>query len=305
MYALEDEFSFSEEYFRELSKIDESWEDVDSSKIVIFNASEIPGLDCEKLNNTNDTVGRFGNHFFRNVVTSHIAKINNLSMAYSYEDKFNRLGIFFYKGGENTYEQTILTSNDNNFFDQILLNQKFYEKYVKGKNLFYSTNNFRPFGDIFAYWQTKVTSKFIKASVKNQQVRIIDYNPYKDKYQNNNSVFIHVRLGDLIEILHSSYEYYDKALGLITFDKGYISSDSIENDTCQKLIQKYGLEIYDGDEVSIIQFASTFKYLVLSSGTFSWMIGVFGFFSEIYYPKIKAIWHGDIFDNTEWNEIDY
>ena len=32
--------------------------------------------------------------------------------------------------------------------------------------------------------------------------------------------------------------------------------------------------------------------------------GFNGFFSNVYYPKIKTIWHGDVFVFPEWNEID-
>jgi len=118
--------------------------------------------------------------------------------------------------------------------------------------------------------------------------------------------FIHVRLGDIIDLnFYTRYEYYDKALSQITFDNGYISSDTINHEICQKLISKYNLIIFNSNEIETIQFASTCKHLILSTGTFSWMIGIFGFFSKIYYPTIKIKWHGDIFIFPEWKKIDY
>jgi hypothetical protein len=51
-------------------------------------------------------------------------------------------------------------------------------------------------------------------------------------------------------------------------------------------------------------FASSCKNVVLSNGTFSWLIGLLGFYSNVYYPKIKTVWHGDIFVFPDWNEID-
>jgi hypothetical protein len=92
-------------------------------------------------------------------------------------------------------------------------------------------------------------------------------------------------------------------LSLILFETGYISSDSIDHEICKKLILKYKLIIYNDNEINTIQFASTNKYIILSSGTFSWLIGIFSFFSEVYYPKIKVIWHGDIFVFPKWKEI--
>ena len=50
-------------------------------------------------------------------------------------------------------------------------------------------------------------------------------------------------------------------------------------------------------------FASTCKNIVLSHGTFSWLIGLLGFYSTIYYQKITRFWQGDIYVFPEWIEI--
>ena len=52
-------------------------------------------------------------------------------------------------------------------------------------------------------------------------------------------------------------------------------------------------------------FASTCKNVILSSGTFSWLIGLLSYYSNIYYPKIYVKWHGDIFVFSEWTEVAY
>jgi len=102
---------------------------------------------------------------------------------------------------------------------------------------------------------------------------------------------------------HHPFEYYDKVLQKISFTNGYISSDTIHHEICIKLIEKYNLHIISKDEVATIQFGSTCKYIVLSSGTFSWLIGLFGFYSQIYYPEEYKKWHGDIFVFDDWNKI--
>ena len=49
-------------------------------------------------------------------------------------------------------------------------------------------------------------------------------------------------------------------------------------------------------------FASTCNNIVLSGGTFSWMMGFFAFYAKnIYYPKYDKPWFGNIFEtNNNW-----
>jgi hypothetical protein len=274
-------------------------------KYALFRIFHIDKFDRTKINNTMDTGGRFGNIFIRNIVSSRMAKLNNLQFIYDKHEEMKNMGISLYTEGTNTYEKTLLITDEN--IDYILFNTKCYKTFLHGNNIFYRQHNYVPFlGQEHTWCQTTLIAKFIKEYVNNQQENIISSNPFKEKYKNNNSVFVHVRLGDTINLGYSTnYEYYDKALSSISFDKGYISSDSIDHETCQNLIKKYGLKIYDNNEVNTIQFASVNKYIILSSGTFSWLMGIFGFFSSIYYPKIKVKWHGDIFVFPEWNEIDF
>lgn len=133
---------------------------------------------------------------------------------------------------------------------------------------------------------------------------IINKNIFKSRYQNNNDVFIHVRLGDIIN-LNAGLSYYEKVLNNMKFDNGYISSDSINHKICNTLIKKYNLKIINKNIIETIMFASTCHNVILSNGTFSWLIGLLSFYSNIYYPKIKVMWHGNIFVFDDWNEIDY
>jgi len=274
-------------------------------KYAKFRIFHVDKFDKNKINTTVDTGGRFGNIFIRNVISSRISKLNNLNFSYDKIEEMDKLGISLYKEGTKIYNKTLLVSDNN--IDAILFNTECYKTFLYGNNIFFKQHNYSPFEKHdFAWCQTELIAKFIKDWVKNQQNSIVENNPFKENYNNNNSVFIHVRLGDTISLGFSTdFNYYDKALSSISFDKGYISSDSIEDERCQKLIQKYGLEIYNDDEVNTILFASTNKYIILSSGTFSWLMGIFGFFSTIYYPKIKVKWHGNIFVFPQWNEIDY
>jgi len=51
-------------------------------------------------------------------------------------------------------------------------------------------------------------------------------------------------------------------------------------------------------------FGSTCNNIVLSGGTFSWLIGFLAIKSEnIYYPELKEKWYGDIFSFLNWKNI--
>jgi hypothetical protein len=104
-----------------------------------------------------------------------------------------------------------------------------------------------------------------------------------------------------LNLNQNSIDYYDKMLSVTSFEKGYISSDSINHSLCLELIKKYNLKTIEADEVKTIMFASTCKTLILSGGTFSWLIAFLGFYTEkVYYPRNKKTWYGDIFVYPEW-----
>jgi hypothetical protein len=101
-----------------------------------------------------------------------------------------------------------------------------------------------------------------------------------------------------------TFEYYDKVLSSISFDKGYISSDTIKSDICKDLIKKYKLNIAYDTDIHTIMFGSTCQHIVLSGGTFSWLIGFLGFFSDVYFPSHREkVWYGDIFVFPRWKGV--
>jgi len=263
-------------------------------------------IDKSRINTTVEAGGRFGNKFIRNIISSFIAKKNNLVFSYDSFQEMYDLGIILFTEGTNIYDNTLIMNDQ--IIDYILFDETYYNTYLYNNNIFYKQHDYSPFHFQNHTWaQTNKIANYIKYFLYNNKDNIISKNKYKHRYQSNNSVFIHIRLGDTVELGFSTkYEYYDKVLSSLPFDKGFISSDTIEHDTCQRLIEKYGLEIYNDNEINTIQFASTNKYIILSNGTFSWTIGALSFFSNIYYPKLKN-WpmHGDIYVFEEWTEIDF
>lgn len=237
------------------------------------------------LNNSNVHQGRFGNLFFINIFLHLYAQQFNLQCCYKYEQYFTDLGIDLFKGNK-TYDTNLLLTDENSLL--------FLEK---------STNElFKPANIIIhkeMWLQNSIFCLFLKRYFERADIRhkIVQKNKYKSRYGKNNDLFIHLRLGDVTSKTTSLFEDYDNLLTVIDFEKGYISSDSIQHKFCAHLIEKYNLQIVDKNEVNTIMFASTCKHLVLSGGTYSWLIGFFGFFnSMVYYFKYENPWYGDIFE---------
>jgi hypothetical protein len=98
-------------------------------------------------------------------------------------------------------------------------------------------------------------------------------------------------------------EYYEDAISKINFTKGYISSDTIEHEFCQKLINKYNLIPFNSfSPIDVIDFAKNFKNIILSDGTFSWWMGFLSDNSKIICNERDYKWFGDIFLN-EWERL--
>jgi hypothetical protein len=243
------------------------------------------------INNTFIHNGRLGNLFFINMALHFVSLKFNLKCEYKYSKKFNKLGIFF-NSGNNEYSDEI-TLTDDNFIDIIK-----GSNYIKS-NIILNNEN---------WFQSKYFVEYLKIYfnipyIKNQ---IIENNNYKKRYNSNNDLFIHVRLGDIEYRVENIINYYKIAISKVKFATGFISSDSINHNICRELIDKFNLIVIDKDEIDTIMFASTCKYVILSGGTYSWLIGFFSFFSNIiFYPLIKKCWYGQIFEVNNWNSIKF
>lgn len=241
------------------------------------------------INNTNIHNGRLGNLFFVNMVIHFISLKINLKCRYKYFDKFKKLGVHFFVG-ENEYTNDIVL-DDSNFLNMIKNETNEKTNIIINNENWFQTNDFVIFLNNYfeiPYYRNKI--------IKN--------NIFKKRYNNNNDVFIHIRLGDVKEKVNNTEHYYDSILSKIIFDNGYIASDDIGSEICQNLIKKYNLFEVNKPEIETIMFGSTCNNILLSGGTFSWMIGFFAFFSkQIYYPFIENPWYGDIFNFKNWISV--
>lgn len=243
--------------------------------------------------NLNNCPGRLCNKVFRNLAIHFIAKKFNISCIYQSNDLMEELGIKLYNGSNiynNKYNNICI--EDNNYFS--ILNKEKLDFNIIICN---------------GYFQTREISHIIYKYLQENDIKeqIILKNFFKERYNNNNDIFIHIRLDD-VEEFNPGLKYYINALDKIkNYDNIYICSDSLDHYIIKQLLEKYTLaKLLIYNEIKTIQFGSTCKYIILSHGSFSSIIGYFGFYSTIYYPEYngnKIIWYGDIFNIEGWNMI--
>jgi hypothetical protein len=240
------------------------------------------------MSSTTGNNGRFCNQLIRSIAFDYVAKKHNLYVTHFNNDKFHALGIDLFCG-ENKYNNTIEIKN-NNYFD--ILNRDKIDY------------NLNPNCDYFQCQEIidKVFQFIRSESVKE---KIISMNPFRERYGNNNDVFIHVRLGD-VSHHNPGLSYYLHCLSRIEFDNLYVATDSMHSNIISGLREKYPqMKMVNDDEVRTIQFGSTCKNIILSHGTFSAMIGYFGFFSDVWYlNREPGFCPFDVFKNRGWIPVD-
>ena len=231
--------------------------------------------------------GRLGNQIIRNIAVSLLAKKHNLYVTYSSHKLINELGIDLFCG--TMHHHTPMTLNDNNYIS--IYNEPFIT---------------RNFSDIYDFFQTKEIIALIYEHLHSVKDKIMENNPFHDRYQHNNDVCMHIRLGDVADC-NPGLTYYQKALSPLTFDKLYITTDQKDHEIIRKLLSLYpNASVIEYDEIRTFQFASTCKHIILSHGSFSALIGYLAYFSDIYYPEhdpSKHKWYGDMFFIPGWNKI--
>lgn len=234
--------------------------------------------------------GRLCNQIIRNLAVCIIAEKHNLHVQYaSFHLISEQLGIILFSG-KNKYTHSIVLDDDN------------YLNILEQSELLY---NLEPNQHFF---QTKEISQLINNYLHRDDIKtnIIHKNPFQHRYNNNNDLYIHIRLTDTAQ-WNPGIDYYLNAISKIMFDNIYLSTDDVEHYIIKQIMIVYPqVNIITYDEIKTIQFASTFRNVILSHGSFSATIGNLAFFSNIYYPKyeINKIWYGDMFSIDGWTKID-
>lgn len=232
--------------------------------------------------------GRLGNQILRNLAVSLIAEKFNLKVTYVNKDLIHRLGIHLFTG-TNTYN-TIQPLTDDNYFT-----------IYNGDHLNSDLNPNQ------SYFQTKEITNFLYNYLHKIKSTIIEKNPFQQRYNKNNDLFIHIRLGDVRD-KNPGIRYYLNTIKIIQFDNLYISTDEKNHSIVKTLLKMYpNAKIITSDEITTFQYASTCKHIILSHGSFSAVIGYLSFFSSIYYPEydLNNVWYGDMFSINNWIKMSY
>ena len=207
--------------------------------------------------------GRLGNQIIRNIATSFIAKKHDLLVNYCNYDKIKQLGIDPYSG-KNNYEWTHIL-NEENYFN-ILNMEEFKLNVYPNKHWF----------------QTKEITNLIHTYLYENKELTINANNYKNRYNNNNDLFLHVRTTDATD-WNCGAEYYLEAIEKVTYDNIYLATDDFNCDIVKSIMTQYkNIITINRDEINTIMFGSTCKNIILSHGSFSAVIGYLGFYSTIY-----------------------
>ena len=223
--------------------------------------------------NDNGNWGRLGNQIFRSIPISILVKKHNLKVKYpaKYLQTIEKLGIILHYGDKDT--QITKKLNDDNYMSFLNMN-----------NIDHS------FELDYCFFQTKDISDLIYNYIKTTcKESIIQYNKFKERYNNNNDIFIHIRLGDTIQ-WRIETDYYINTIKLLNYDNIYIASDTLNDKEIMKIKNMFkNVHLINYNEVDTIHFGSTCKNIILSNGTFSAIIGYMAFYSNIYYYNHKSI----------------
>ena len=230
--------------------------------------------------------GRLGNKIIRNIAINFIASKHNIKVKYDSEQECDKLGLVLFNGKRSFKKVVKLT--ESNYFS--IYNADSIDHGVNGNKDFFQTKEI--INKIYTFLHTEP----IKSN-------IIKNNPFKNRYNSNNDIFVHVRLTDASKF-NPGYDYYQNTINKITYENLYISTDDKSHPIIAKLLSSNpNSNLIEYDEIETFQFASTNSNIILSNGSFSSIIGYLSFFSNIYYPERKnKIWHGDLFSIPGWIE---
>ena len=153
---------------------------------------------------TTERNGRLCNQIIRNLALSILAKKYDLYVEYAnYDNINNKLGIELFVGNKK-YDKTILI-NDNNYMD-------YFNNNIKNDANFNFMRN---------YFQIEEITNILQNHLSNNMKNIMGKNPYKERYKNNNDLFLHIRLTDAKQ-WNVGIDYFIHCINSIKYDNIYI-----------------------------------------------------------------------------------
>ena len=228
-----------------------------------------------------------GDPIIRNLALSLLAKKYDLYAEYSdFDNLNNKLGIKLFIG-EQKYNKT-----------KLIYNSDYIEHFNNYLKIDYNLNMMHD------YFQSEEITTILHNHLKLNMANIIDKNPYKDRYKNNNDLFLHIRLTDA-KRFNVGLDYYVSCINNLKYDNIYIDNDNFNDDLIKQIKTLYpNVILFQENKIKTIQFGSTCKNIILSHGSFSAVVGYLAFFSNIYFPDYEARWcQFGMFLNKGWNPV--
>lgn len=129
---------------------------------------------------------------------------------------------------------------------------------------------------------------------------------FKQPITPKSGVWVHARLGDVPEQSSGTLEYYRKALSQLNCKEGVIATDatSINSQLVQTLQKEFNLSINIDTPIKTLSESRNYSTKVLSSGTYSWWMGMLVDGDVIYYDVPQEYkWHMPIFNRPGWRAL--
>jgi len=226
-----------------------------------------------------------------------LAETSDLFVTYSSFDRIHqRLGIPLFVGTHRY--PTTRTIRDADFLPLLQSLQHSEEPLTENLNANYD------------YFQTREISNLLYTHLRVVQSSIRAANSFRERYGQNRDCMVHIRLTDTTHE-NPGYAYYASTIRSIlsSMDTLYVATDQPSHPMIAQLMTECrppegAAHLVTLDEVETLQFGSTCKFLVLSNGSYSAVMGWLAFdATEIHYPKYKSqMWHGDMFSIPSWIE---
>lgn len=141
---------------------------------------------------------------------------------------------------------------------------------------------------------------------------IINNNKFKNRYNNNNDIFIHIRSGDIYNSKKSEiipkFDYYKNIINNLKdkYSHIYICSNDKNNNIITQLKNLYNITYIEKGKIENILFGSTCKYIIMSGGSYSFLFGLLSFYSKkVYFNRFHNKTYNKKLDKYERWYPDY
>jgi hypothetical protein len=165
------------------------------------------------------------------------------------------------------------------------------------------------------YYQTPWFARHLRHAVlPAMRQQLLAANPWRQRFGANSDTCVHARLGstsadnkdDVDSIMPLPEYFFPSLVAAVGTPPGrvVIATDRPADKGVAELARRFSAELLDLSPVQTVQYLASCAHLVLSDGTFSWVIGALAWnaTSVKYVPRQKA-WHGDVYVFPDWEKV--